>query len=142
MTTPQDQNKAVVQRFFDAWNARQADAFDALATRDVTRHCEATPDVLVRNIAELKSFLQQDTAVFPDSVQTVRHIVADGDMVAVWATYQGTQRGPIGKLPASNRQAQFDFACFFRMQSGRIAEWWVTWDNLTILRGLGHMPGG
>jgi predicted ester cyclase len=28
----------------------------------------------------------------------------------------------------------------FRMADGKIAEWWVTWDNMTILRQLGHMP--
>jgi hypothetical protein len=25
---------------------------------------------------------------------------------------------------------------------GKIAEWWVTWDNMTILRALGHLPSG
>jgi hypothetical protein len=27
-------------------------------------------------------------------------------------------------------------------RSGKIAEWWVTWDNMTILRALGHLPSG
>jgi len=26
------------------------------------------------------------------------------------------------------------------MADGKIAEWWITWDNMTILRQLGHMP--
>jgi len=28
----------------------------------------------------------------------------------------------------------------FRMADRKIAEWWVTWDNMTILRALGHLP--
>ena len=28
------------------------------------------------------------------------------------------------------------------MREGRIAELWVTWDNMTILAQLGHLPGG
>jgi hypothetical protein len=24
--------------------------------------------------------------------------------------------------------------------NGKIAEWWVTWDNLAILAQLGHLP--
>jgi hypothetical protein len=27
-------------------------------------------------------------------------------------------------------------------EGGKIAEWWVTWDNMTILRALGHLPNG
>jgi predicted ester cyclase len=30
----------------------------------------------------------------------------------------------------------------FRIEARKIAEWWVTWDNLTILRQLGHLPQG
>jgi len=30
----------------------------------------------------------------------------------------------------------------FRVEGGKIAEWWVTWDNMTILRALGHLPSG
>jgi hypothetical protein len=28
------------------------------------------------------------------------------------------------------------------IESGKIAAWWVTWDNMTILRALGHLPSG
>ncbi len=107
------------------------------ARGNVVRHCEATPGMEVRNLDHIKEFLQQDTAVFPDSVQTVKLLVAEGDLVAAWTTYEGTQ-GPIGPFPPSGRKAQFDFGAVFRFEAGKIAEWWVTWDNMTILRQLGH----
>jgi ketosteroid isomerase-like protein len=40
-----EQNKAVIRRFFDAWNSRRPEAFDDLMTPDVVRHCDATPGV-------------------------------------------------------------------------------------------------
>jgi steroid delta-isomerase-like uncharacterized protein len=140
MSTTAEQNKTVIRRFLDAWNNRQPDAFDSLIAPDVVRHCQATPGLEVGSLAQLKEFLRQDTAVFPDSRQTIVHMVAEGDLVGLWATYQGTQRGPIGPLPASGARAQFDFGAVFRMADGKIAEWWVTWDNMTVLRQLGHMP--
>ena len=142
MSTTIEQNKAVIRRFFDAWNSRQPDAFDALIASDVVRHCEATPGVEAQSLDAIKEFLRQDTAVFPDSVQTIKLLVAEGDLVAVWAMYQGTQRGPMGPFPPSGRQTRFDFGSVFRFESGKIAEWWVTWDNITILRALGHFPSG
>ena len=62
--------------------------------------------------------------------------------MGVWGTYEGTQRGPIGPLLASGARTHFDFGAVFRMADGKIAEWWITWDNMKILRQLGHMPSG
>jgi len=142
MSAVAEQNKAVIRRFFDAWNHRQSEAFDDLIAPNVIRHCEATPGVEVRSLDHVKEFLRQDTAAFPDSVQNVKLLVAEGDLVAAWTTYEGTQLGPLGPLPPSGRKAAFDFGAMFRLESGKIAEWWVTWDNMTILRALGHLPGG
>jgi steroid delta-isomerase-like uncharacterized protein len=142
MTTAIEQNKAVIQRFMDAWNSRQPEAFDELVALNVVRHCEATPGLETRSLGQIKEFLRQDTAVFPDSVQTIKLLVAEGNLVAAWATYEGTQQGPMGPLPASGRKAKFDFGAVFRIEAGKIAEWWVTWDNMTVLRALGHLPSG
>src|SRR5215472_9498852 len=134
MSTTTEQNKTVIRRFFDAWNSRQPDAFDDLIAPDVVRHCEATPGVEARNLDQIKEFLRQDTAVFPDSVQTIKLLVAEENLVAAWATYEGAQQGPMGPFPPSGRKAQFDFGAVFRIEGGKIAEWWVTWDNMTIFR--------
>ena len=48
----------------------------------------------------------------------------------------------LGVFAAVENKAQFDFGAVFRIEGGKIAEWWVTWDNMTILRALGHLPGG
>jgi steroid delta-isomerase-like uncharacterized protein len=140
MSTTAEENKAIIRHFFDAWNKRQPDAFDNLVAPDVVRHCEATPGVEVRSLAQVKEFLQQDTTVFPDSIQTIKLLVAEGNLVAAWTTYEGTQQGQMGPFPPSGRKVQFDFGAVFRIDDGKIAEWWVTWDNLTILRALGHLP--
>ena len=142
MSTTTEQNKAVIRRFLDAWNNRQLEAFDELIAPDVVRHCQATPGADVRSLDQLKEFLRQDTAVFPDSIQTITHLVAEGDFVAAWSTYEGTQKGPMGPFPSTGAKAKFDFGAMFRIEDGKIAEWWVTWDNITILRALGHLPSG
>jgi steroid delta-isomerase-like uncharacterized protein len=141
MNTTAEQNKTVIRRFLEAWNNRQPEAFDDLIAHDVVRHCQATPNVEVRSLNQLKEFLRQDTAIFPDSRQTIVEMVAEGNFVGVWGTYEGTQRGAIGPLPALGTRTQLDFGAVFRMAEGKIAEWWITWDNMTILRQLGHMPG-
>jgi steroid delta-isomerase-like uncharacterized protein len=140
VSTTTEKNKAIIRRFFDAWNNRQPDAFDDIIAPDVVRHCEAMPGVEVRSLEQVKEFLRQDTTVFPDSAQTISLLVAEGNLVAAWTMYEGTQQGPMGPFPPSGRKAQFNFGAVFRIEGGKIAEWWVTWDNMTILRALGHLP--
>ena len=140
MSATTERNKAVIQRFFEAWNNRWPDLFDELVASDVVRHCEATPAIQIRDLSQLKDFLQQDSAIFPDSVQTVIFMVAEGDLVAAWTRYEGTQQGALGPFPPSGKTVHFDFGALFRMEAGKIAEWWVTWDNMAILRELGHLP--
>ena len=99
-----EKNKAVIQQFLDAWNRRQPEAFDDLVVPNVVRHCQATPAIVIENRDQLEDFMRQDTAIFPDSEQTLTQAAAEGDLVGVWCTYEGTQRGPIGPLPASGQK--------------------------------------
>jgi steroid delta-isomerase-like uncharacterized protein len=140
MHTTIEQNKALARRFGEAMNTRQFDLLDKIVAPDFLRHCQATPEVDVRSLQGFKEFLRQDATVFPDSVQTLKHILAEGDLVAVWATYEGTQRGQMGPFPPSGKKMQVDFGAILRVENGRIAELWVTWDNLAALAQLGHLP--
>ena len=99
MSTTTEQNKAIIRHFFGAWNSRQPEAFDDLITPNVVRHCEATPGVAARSLQQVKEFLRQDTAVFPGSVQTIKLLVAERNLVAAWTTYEGTQQRTDGSIP-------------------------------------------
>lgn len=136
-----DDIKNLMMRFVSAMNTRQLDLLDELVSPNVVRHCEATPGLEVTNLDQLKAFLRADASVFPDNKQTLEHILVDGDMVAMWATYEGTQMGQMGPFPPSAKYAKFSFSGVLRVEEGRIAEWWVTWDNMSILGQLGHLPG-
>jgi predicted ester cyclase len=121
-------------------NTRRLDLLDDLLAHDVVRHCESTPGIEVTSLQQFKEFLRMDAEVFPDNVQTLEHILIDGDMAAMWATYEGTQMGQMGPFPPQKKKARFHFAGVLRFENGKIAEWWVTWDNMAILGQLGHLP--
>lgn len=131
---------ALFQRFEEAMNARQLDRLDDVLTPDFVRHCQATPQVVVNTREDFVKFLEQDAAMFPDNVQTFKHVIVEGDMAGFWATYEGTQTGQMGPFPPSGKGASFDFAGVARLEDGKFAEWWITWDNMTILAQLGHLP--
>jgi len=135
-----EENKNLVRRFGEAINTRQFHLLDEMVARDFKRHCQATPEINVGSLKEFKEFLKRDSATFPDSSQTLKLIVAEGDLVAIWVTYEGTQRGHLGPFPPSGKRVHLDFGAVIRVDNGKIAEMWVTWDNMAALAQLGHLP--
>jgi predicted ester cyclase len=97
----------------------------------------------VRSIEEMVAFLEEDLKAVPDSVLSSKMEVYEGDLAGFWANYSGTQTGPMGPFPASGKRVDCDFSGIFRFEDGKIAEIWVTWDNIGILTQLGHIapPG-
>lgn len=139
-TVQLETNKELVRRFTDAGNASDWAALTEVLTEDFSRHSAATagPSVTSRDgfIELQRSFLQS----FPDQQVTLHEMVAEGDYVAVRATYSGTQTGPMAEFPATGRAVSSPFLALFRIEGERIAELWVEWDNVALLTQLGLFP--
>jgi len=133
-------NKQIVRAFSDAGNRNDVDAFDTLLAPDFVRHCEATPEIAVASRKDFKQFYVDTAKTFPDQQMTLDVLVAEGDHVAFWGKFSGTQEGPMGPFPPTGRRLESQIGGMFRIETGRIAELWVTWDNLAGLIQLGHFP--
>lgn len=131
--------KALVRRFVEATNSGDYELLDELAQQNVVRHSQSTPGVEVRSLEELKRFLRQDATTFPDGRMRINRLVAEGPYVAFYGEYTGTQRGPMGPFPATERTVAVEASGMFRLEEGRVAELWILWDNLSLLAQLGHV---
>lgn len=138
--TDTEANKEIVRRMAAAVNERNFDALDELIAEDVHRHSGATPQITVESLDQFKEFLRQDLSAVPDAVQEINFMLAESDLVAVHATYRGTQSGQMGPFPPSDNSLELPFIGILRIQDGKIAEMWVEWDNLNALMQLGHFP--
>jgi predicted ester cyclase len=135
--------RSLIERLTDEMNRRELEKLDEIVAADFVRHCEATPQVDVRSLEDFKAFLREDASAFPDNVQTITHVAADGDLIGVYATYEGTHLGRLGPFEPTGRRAKFDFAGTFKVRDDKLSEFWITWDNMTILGQLGQLlPGG
>lgn len=133
-------NKTVIRQFEEVLNSGNFDLLDELMKPDFVRHSQATGDVQIRSREDYKRFNEQWLMTFPDLHTKTHFVVAEGDMVAAYATTTGTQTGALGSLPATGKKMQSNFLSIFRLEEGMIAELWVEWDNLVILTQLGHFP--
>jgi steroid delta-isomerase-like uncharacterized protein len=133
-------SKALVRRFAEVVNRGDYALLDELVASDFVRHCQATPEVTVRSREDFKRYLVENHATFPDEHMREAFLVAEGDKVAFYSIYSGTQQGPMGAFPPSGKRMELDISGLFRVVGGKLAELWVTWDNVTGLVQLGHFP--
>jgi predicted ester cyclase len=73
---------------------------------------------------------------FPDYRWELQHLLVDGDVVAAHFTDTGTHRGEWLGVPATGRRVTTQEFAVYRWTAGRIAEVWVTADNLRVLDQL------
>jgi steroid delta-isomerase-like uncharacterized protein len=133
-------HKDLVRRFSAALNAADWNALDTLITEDFRRHCQATPGVEVETRDEFKELQKSFIVSMPDQHINIVMLIAEGDLVAAYATLTGTQTGPMGDFPITNKKVESKFLSIFRVQDDRLAELWVEWDNLAMLSQLGLFP--
>lgn len=135
-----ESNKELVRRFERILNAADWDALDDILTEDFRRNCQATPDVQVNSREEFKELQRSFLVSFPDQQVTIGMMVAEGDYVAIYGTYKGTNMGPMGDLPATGKFGEVNIVGIFRFEGEKIAELWVEWDNMAMFAQLGLFP--
>ena len=110
------------------------DKLDMLLHEDFKRHSVATTaNPIISSIDEFKSHERAIRELYPDRQVTYDKVVAEGDFVAARATFTGTNK-------ELEKSIQVKYLVMMRMQDGKIAEIWVEWDNLAVLKQLGLWP--
>jgi steroid delta-isomerase-like uncharacterized protein len=142
MTADTERNKSIVRHIHDEVNRGNTDVFDDFLAPGYARHCQSMPSESqeMRGSAPLKAFVEEHLAAFPDWQDKIDFILAEGDRVAYATTSTGTQSGPIGPLPATNKTVRLVSLIIHRFQAGKIAETWICWENVSLLTQLGHLP--
>ncbi len=135
-----EKNKAIVLKTFEALNNREHDRLEQFIAQDYKRYCQATPDAKVESLDDFKVLLQQWDKEMPDSKTSLDMVISEGDLVAFYGVYSGTQTGQMGPFPPTGKRMECEFSGFHRLEEGKIVETWVTWDNLAILNQLGLFP--
>lgn len=133
-----ERNKVVVHAFVEAVNAQDWVRVTELVAPAFVRHSHAAGPPGVRSRDDLVAFLRGEFATFPDAHETLEDVLAEGDRVAARHRFRGTQRGPLGPYPPTDRVMDAVYLAIYRLEGGRIAEAWAEWDTLSGLAQLGH----
>jgi steroid delta-isomerase-like uncharacterized protein len=111
---------------------------DELLADDYVLHFPGMPGPVDRE--GHKGLVTMYRAAFPDWVELVDDVIAEGDRVAIRVTGRGTHRGEFQGIPATGRQVTAGGVGIARIADGRIVEAWAAYDALGLLQQLGALP--
>ena len=135
-------NKAVALRVNDIHNRRDVAACDEVFAENYVNH-SAPAGANDREARKRMVAMYVESA--PDLHVQADDVIAEGDRVVVRWTTTGTQRGavdsPLGRIEPSGKQISVTGISIYRVENGKIAEEWSSWDRLGFLEQAGAIPG-
>ncbi|MER3373680.1 MAG: ester cyclase [Allomuricauda sp.] len=131
-------SKEIVKSFVSATNERDWEKASHFLHSTVKRNSSTYGQPTVAKKEDLIAFHKAELETFPDLVETILFMICENDMVGARINFKGTQLGPLGQFPPSQKTLNADFNCFFKIHNDKIVEIWVEYDILNGLIQLGH----
>jgi steroid delta-isomerase-like uncharacterized protein len=135
----EEENKAVIRRWIDAYNERDLQAEADVLAPGFVAHVPAAPGPL-EGLEAWRQFSGPFAEAFPDLRLTVQDIAAEGDTVAARVAFHGTHRGEFQGIPPTGKQVAFSSMEFNRVRDGKVEEHWVELDLFGLMQQLGAIP--
>src|SRR5262245_21316962 len=132
------QQKVVLTYFHDVLDGGKVELLDNLFHTDCAVH---RPEGDFKGVAGLRSIVQGRHVSFSKFATEVHDIFESGDRVVVRLTHRvtgsGVYRFSTGTHDLKDKSLTWDAIVIFRMQGGKIAEEWVSRDELGMLLSAG-----
>jgi len=140
MSAQQD-NKAAVRRWIEAFNERDLETEADLLAPDYVAHVPTPSGPLdLEGLEAWRQFTGPFVGAFPDLRLEVQNIIGEGDTVAARVAFRGTHRGEFQGIPPTGREVAFTSIEINRVEDGKVQEHWVEIDLLRLMGQLGAIP--
>ncbi len=135
-TTPEE-NKALVSEYIQALFS--GGDISAYQSPDFVYHDPSGEVMDDPGTEDTTTFANNRREDFPDETFNVDMVVAEGDTVAVYLSWSGTQQDDDEEMgvPNTGQHADWVSAVFARVECGKVADIWQVSDDLGRLEDLG-----
>ena len=128
-------NTETINAINQAWMDGDSEALLSHLADSYTNH---TPDEMFpttgdhkQDIVEMMKAIHESS---PDMTWVSHHVIANGDMVAVFGTVKGTNTGAMMGMPATNRPFEANGTDFYKFnEDGKVTDYWGLFDEMTMM---------
>ena len=136
--TPSANQRVVLSYFHDVLDGRKIELLDNLFHTDCVIH---RPEGTLKGMPGIRGVVERNIAAYSKFATEVHDVLESGDRVVVRITHRamgaGVFRSRIGDHDIKDKPVTWGAMAIFRMQNGKIAEQWVSRDELGMLLSLG-----
>lgn len=128
-------NQALVRsNFLDVWNRGDLAVVDATFAPDYIGHL---PGNEIQGSEAHKGLVAMFRSAFPDWTFTIEGQWASGDTVITRWSMRGTHQGELMGIPPTHQLVELTGTDIHRIADGLVAESWVEFNELSLMRQLG-----
>ena len=135
MVTQRDEYRSLYQSYLEACNEHDFDRMQSFYTSTITVN-----DVPM-DAAAVTAQLVPIVSAFPDWHWNVRHLVIDGDAIALHFSVTGSHRGTFLGIEATGRHVTISEFTLYLVEGGKFAKVWDFAYTDEILRQIGAEAG-
>ncbi len=132
----EEQNKALVTRYVEAWNTGDFEAFKEVLAPDYAYYLpsRSTKPMSLEETIEMFKMLQK---AFPDISWSMEELIATEDKVIIRVIERGTHEGEFMGIPATGNKYETSGISIRRIENGKIVEAREELDMLGLMQQLG-----
>lgn len=128
MADHQQRNAEFVRRTFeDGWNRSDFEFLSGSAADEIPFHYNGATQLVSPD--SLPGLVEAWRRGFPDLRMHLRHVIAEGDLVAASLTLTGTHLGEWASHPPSGSSVSVEEMMVFRFDDGVLVEMWEVFDE-------------
>ena len=132
----EEENKAVVNRMWEAWNKGDIDTIKELMAPEFVRYIPSN-SIDIRSPEERVAFIKAHHIAFPDANINIEELYADGDRVIYRFIMRGTHQGEWKGVPATWNKFEMSGIGILRIENGKVVELREEPDRLGRMMQLG-----
>lgn len=136
-----DEYKQLLEhQYEEAWANGNLDVLDQTCSHDVVLYGLPTTDRST-DIRAFKEFVSTCSSAFSDLSNDVEDVIAEGNRVVVRSTLCGTHDGErFLDAEPTGCDVEVGLTTIFRLERGKIAEAWMCFDTMGLLKQVGAVP--
>ena len=132
-----EENKALTKRFYnEVMNSHNIDGLKAFCAADFIDHNPA-PGHTGKGLDDLAASLNEMLTALPDLHVTTDFMVAEEDKVVAYLTLTGTNSGPFGNMPPTNKSIRINGVDIVHIKDGKATERWGVFDDFSMMTQMG-----
>lgn len=130
-----EENKAIVLRFLEeVWGKGDLSIVDEIVADEHVHHLTLRDVHGPQGVKQLVSGFRE---FLPDVQIIVKDLIGEGDKVAAYFTFSGTDKGGYRDNPPSSNPVVYSGMDIFRLSDGKIVERWGIQDTISMMHQIG-----